>query len=100
MCDESRYSQQILEKEKEEEEEVEEEKAAEFSSGQRQSSRSDKRNRTKRGEREREREREREKEESAIKRRLKRHAVPLVVFNLFLLKNKGEKRREIMEWTQ
>ena len=98
MCDESRYSQQILEKEKEEEEEVEEEKAAEFSSGQRQSSRSDKRNRTKRGERERER--EKEKEESAIKRRLKRHAVPLVVFNLFLLKNKGEKRREIMEWTQ
>ena len=96
MCDESRYSQQILEKE--EEEEVEEEKAAEFSSGQRQSSRSDKRNRTKRGERERER--EKEKEESAIKRRLKRHAVPLVVFNLFLLKNKGEKRREIMEWTQ
>ena len=98
MCDESRYSQQILEKEKEEEEEVEEKKAAEFSSGQRQSSRSDKRNRTKRGERERER--EKEKEESAIKRRLKRHAVPLVVFNLFLLKNKGEKRREIMEWTQ
>ena len=98
MCDESRYSQQILEKEKEGEEEVEEKKAAEFSSGQRQSSRSDKRNRTKRGERERER--EKEKEESAIKRRLKRHAVPLVVFNLFLLKNKGEKRREIMEWTQ
>ena len=86
MCDESRYSQQILEKEKEEEEEVEEKKAAEFSSGQRQSSRSDKRNRTKRGERERER--EKEKEESAIKRRLKRHAVPLVVF-IFSFEEQG-----------